>query len=278
MPPNSRYGIAEWFGEPLAWMSPARRRELARAALGETDAPICPFQSGGKQCTKKGGVCSIRAGSDPVVITCPQRFDQSGFLLRWLAKIVGFRDVFFAREVPFMRSTNTDREAGRIDLVASQDGGATHWFGLEVQAVYFSGSGMSGDFRALRDHAGLELPAPTAVRRPDWRSSSAKRLMPQLQVKVPTLRRWGKKLAVAVDRPFFDSIGGPSASPSKDLNDGDIIWLVPKMNDNYLLDEDHWEVLSLEVSSNKLLSAATVSRDDFEAALRAKLRPLGNAP
>jgi len=30
--------------------------------------------------------------------------------------------------------------------------------------------------------------------------------MPQLQVKVPTLRRWASKLAVAVDRPFFEDL------------------------------------------------------------------------
>ena len=73
-------------------------------------------------------------------------------------------------------------------------------------------------------------------------------------------------------------IEAPSAEPSQDLNDGDIIWLVPKMSGNYRLEPDYWEVLSLEVSSDKLLSAETVRRPDFEAALRLKLQPLGDAP
>ena len=134
------------------------------------------------------------------------------------------------------------------------------------------------DAGRLRDTAGQygrEAPEPTAVLRPDWRSSSAKRLMPQLQVKGPTLRRWGTKLAVAVDRPFFEAVGGPSDEPSRDLNDGDIVWLVPRITDDYRLVENHWEVLSLEESSDKLLSAETVKRHEFEDALRTKLQRIG---
>ena len=157
-------------------------------------------------------------------------------------------------------------------MVIARDGGASSWFGLEIQAVYFSGKGMTADFELLRYNTEKKAPEPTARRRPDWRSSSAKRLMPQLQVKGPTLRRWSTKLAVAVDRPFFNAIGGPSSAPSQDLNDGSIIWLVPRIADDCQLVEDHWEVLSLEASCDKLLSAETVKRKEFEDALRAKLQ------
>ena len=276
MPPKPRYGIAEWFGEPFDRMGSTRRRELAHAALRKADAPACPFDASGKACLKKGGVCSIRAGSGPVVITCPQRFDQGGILPRWLARIVGFQDVYLAREVPIMRAPDTGREAGRIDFVVSRDGDASRWFGLEVQAVYFQGDAMGPEFEALLTNDVPGVPEPVGKRRPDWRSSSAKRLMPQLQVKAPTLIRWGSKLAVAVDEPFFDHMGGPSAEPAQDLNDGDIVWLVPRMSGNYRLEPGHWEVLSLELSCKKLLSAETMRRPDFEAALRSKLQPLGD--
>ena len=156
-----------------------------------------------------------------------------------------------------MRSPATGRAAGRIDLVIAQDGDASAWFGLEVQAVYFSGKGMQADFELLLTSDGKKPPKPTAIRRPDWRSSSAKRLMPQLQVKGPTLRRWGTKLAVAVDLPFFEAIGGPTPTPSRDLNDGDIVWLVPHIDPDHRLTTHHWEVLSLEASCEKLLSAET---------------------
>lgn len=273
---TARYGIAEWFGRPFQGLSAACRQAFARAALGDAAPPACPFQRGRPACGKVGGVCSIQAGPKGApVITCPHRFDEADLLPRWLAQTVSFRSVYLASEVLFMRSPSTGRAAGRIDLVVAKDGDASAWFGLEVQAVYFSGKGMRSDFALLLTDDGKNPPGPTALRRPDWRSSSAKRLMPQLQVKGPTLRRWGTKLAVAVDRPFFDAIGGPSSAPSQDLNDGDIVWLVPQIDSDFRLTTHHWEVLSLEASCEKLLSAETVKRQEFEQALRAKLELIG---
>ncbi len=216
----------------------------------------------------------MRFGTESPVIMCPRRFDQRQMLPLWLGEIVGFKNIYLAREVPFMRSAATGRAAGRIDMVIAGDETAETWFGLEIQAVYFSGHKMESDFVRLSRDANITLPETAVNRRPDWRSSSAKRLMPQLQVKCPTLRRWGTKLAVAVDFPFFEAIGGPSANPSHDLDDGDIVWLVPKMSDSFQLERCHWEVLSLEASSDKLLSAETVKRSEFESALRSKLKPI----
>lgn len=200
-------------------------------------------------------------------------------MVHWLAEIVGFapEEAMVAREVPFMEGTETKKAAGKIDLVvAKTTNGGLLWHGLEIQAVYFSGQGMQSEFASMSD-AHPTPPFPTAVRRPDWRSSSAKRLMPQLQIKAPTLRRWGSKIAVAVDRPFFDAIGGPSQNPSQDLNDGDVIWLAPELSDEggrYRLSRGHWEVLTLEQSSEKLLAARTVRREAFEQTLLGKLEPL----
>ena len=268
---TNSFGIAEWFGSPFARLTAAKRQELARAALEQVPAPPCPFQRDKPPCSKRGGVCSIQSGDAPPVITCPSRFEEHDLIPRWLARIVGFPDIYLATEVPFMRSPTTGRAAGRIDLVIARDRVASAWFGLEVQAVYFSGGRMDTDFEQLLTNTDEVPPAPTARRRPDWRSSSAKRLMPQLQVKAPTLRQWSTKLAVAVDMPFFDAIGGPSSAPSQDLNDGDIVWLIPRIDSDYRLVEHHWEVLSLEASSEKLLSAETVRRHEFEDILRTKL-------
>lgn len=272
------YGIAEWFGEPFETMQPARRQALARAALQDDPAPSCPFQGGNPPCGKRGGVCSIRMPDEPPVITCPRRFEEGDLIPKWLARIVGFPEVYLAREVAFMRSPVTGKPAGKIDLVVAQDSTASSWFGLEIQAVYFSGKAMASDFELLATNNNAQPPGPTQVRRPDWRSSSAKRLMPQLRVKAPTLIRWNSKLAVAVDMPFFDAIGGPSDSPSHDLNDGDIVWLVPRVSTGFRLEEHHWEVLSLDESSRKLLAAQTVKRGEFEATLRKKLQRIGATP
>ena len=53
-----------------------------------------------------------------------------------------------------------------------------------------------------------------------------------------------------------------------------MLWLVPELRGGRLV-RGHWEVLTLEDSGNKLLAARTVTRRDFESALRAKLRPIG---
>ena len=88
------------------------------------------------------------------------------------------------------------------------------------------------------------------------------------------LRRWLTKLAVAVDLPFLNAIGGARENPSHDLNEGDIIWLVPQVFEQYQLEAIHWEVLSLEESSEKLINAETIKRHEFEEALRNRLHPL----
>jgi len=290
-----RYGIAEWYGHPFLSVAPRERRELARTALKETGAnpvPPCPFQRSIRRCGKPGGVCALQhyeAGADgriaaprgtPVAV-CPNRFEQDRMLISWLAEIVGFPadGLSAAREVPFMKSPTTEKPAGLIDIVVARDAaGALRWYGLEIQAVYFSGKGMASMFRALRDDFHGMPPFPDSVRRPDWRSSSAKRLMPQLQIKGPTLRRWASKVAVAVDRPFFDSLGGVSPSPTQDLDAGDVIWMVPELvreaDGSIRLHRYHWEVLTLEDSDRKLLAADTISRADFEKTLRAKLVPV----
>ena len=288
-----RYGIGEWFGKPLDALTPRQRQELAQAALGANPPLRCPFQEHQPPCRKAGGVCSIqryvKGENDRIgaleaspVIVCPARFEQDREIIRWLAEIVGFPldQTMLAREIPFMQSVSTNKPAGKIDLIIGRIAAdQLAWYGLEIQAVYFSGRGMESQFAILRDDDNPIAPFPDAVRRPDWRSSGAKRLMPQLQIKAPTVRRWQTKIAVAVDMPFFESIGGPSPNPSQDINDGDIIWLVPELvrdaaDGGYQLARRHWEVLTLEASTDKLLAARTISRDAFEEVLLNKLAPL----
>lgn len=281
-----RYGIAEWYGRSFPALTPEKRQTLAISALGEAEPPLCPFRP--MFCTKKGGVCSIQPyreteegrlgrSEGPPAIVCPSRFEENDLVVRWLAEIVGFHphDAMIAREIPFMKSATTGKAAGKIDLVIATDPGRNRfrWFGLEIQAVYFSGKGMSAEFAKLRDDPHPVPPFPLETRRPDWRSSSAKRLMPQLQVKGPTLRRWHSKIAVAIDAPFFADIGGPSLQPSHDLDTGDVVWLIPELRDGSLV-RGHWEVLTLEDSSRKLLNANPMSRKAFENVLRSKLTPL----
>lgn len=281
--PSHRYGIAEWYGQPYIDLSPARRSGFASLALGDTRSqPPCPFQDGQPPCSRSGGVCSIqryaaadgRIGSPdgPPVSTCPRRFEESQLLVHWLAEIAGFdgSEAMVAREVPFMRFAEPT-----LNLVLARTAnGWLNWHALDVQSASISGAGMYSQFEALRDDRHARAPFPDADRQPDWASVRAMLL---LKTGVKTrLLRWSQQIAVAVDRPFFDAIGGPSPSFSRDLGDGDIVWLVPEIartDAGFALARGHWEVLTLEASGEKLLAAETVKREAFEEALRARLKP-----
>ena len=86
-------------------------------------------------------------------------------------------------------------------VLVSVSGQGLKWCALEMQAVYFSGKSMENDFKDMRQWEGPGIPFPKVQRRPDFRSSGPKRLMPQLQIKVPTISRWGKKMAVVLEKP-----------------------------------------------------------------------------
>src|SRR5579859_5370589 len=137
----------------------------------------------------------------------PLHIGQIGFLDRLPSEVVVSKDV------------------GRIDnVLVVPDSQPMHWCAMEVQSVYFQGRAMRNDFELIASHKGPTLPFPKVIRRPDYRSSGPKRLMPQLQIKVPSLRRWGKKMAVVVDRPFFESLG--KMEEVKDVSSCDIAWFI----------------------------------------------------
>jgi hypothetical protein len=115
------------------------------------------------------------------------------------------------------------KPVGRIDTILVHPNEQQLWCALEIQAVYFSGKGMGTHLAQYKDPTTVPV-FPDKVRRPDFRSSGPKRLMPQLQTKVPTLRRWGKKMAVVIDKPFLNSLG--KLQRVKFVSNSDIVWFV----------------------------------------------------
>lgn len=230
-----RYGIAEIFGQDLTLLAAERISELAGAKSGSLP---CPFAADGRACRKRGGVCSLRLfeeGQDgtavpadaPVACVCPRRFEQGNEVTRWVGEtMLNSAEVVPLPELPFLKSsTGSSRSVGKIDLVlVLPDSVPLAWCALETQAVYFSGKAMASELRLLQAWRGPGLPFPTDVRRPDFRSSGPKRLMPQLQIKVPTLSRWGKKTAVVVDLAFWESMG--EMGEVRDISNCDIAWFV----------------------------------------------------
>ena len=221
------------------------------------------------------------AGAE-VCAVCPRRLYEDDLVVRWVGKeLLGTAEPLKIREVDFLQ-TKEGKAAGRIDMVLCDPrtlaSGDLRWCIVETQAVYFSGGKMGDEFQRILDAGGSFIPFPDKARRPDFRSSGAKRLQPQLEAKCPTLRSWGKKLAVVVDRPFFDSLS--PMDRALDNDDGEIIWFVVRYEargDRYALAKDKVVPVALDAARKGLQNADPVSKQDFEGMLRARIGPVGRA-
>jgi len=293
---RSRYSIGEWYGAGFETIRSAERFRLAKIEreLDAITGKPCPFQRDTK-CNKKGGVCSLRlyqqtgdgavAGNGPVITTCPQRFLQSDTIFRWVGENllqtpdpivlseVGFLDRLRPQETPEDDETDSRDFIGRIDNVLvhpSKD--PLDWCALELQAVYFSGKSMANEFKMLAETESDRLPYPAKHRRPDWRSSGPKRLLPQLQTKVPTIRTWGKKLAVVIDEAFFSSLVG--LERERHLSNAEIAWFIvayEPIPNGWKLVPREMVCTKLESSVKSLTGGVPLSKERFEQQLRFKL-------
>lgn len=112
-------------------------------------------------------------------------------------------------------------------LVAYDKAGHILEFGsLEVQAVYISGNVRNPFEYYIQDpieHAHMDWTKKRNYPRPDYLSSSRKRLAPQLIYKGGILHAWRKKMAVAVDSNFFKTLP-PMDQVS--ANEAEMAWLV----------------------------------------------------
>ena len=229
---RNRYSIGEWYGVGFDSLTPTERFTRAKIEY-EANAIIgspCPFQKDTK-CNKKGGVCSLRqyqqiadgpvSGIGPVITTCPQRFLEADAIFHWVGEtLLQTKTPIVLSEIGFLdrlrpEESQEDDEDDSRDFIGRIDNVLVHpsqkpmdWCALELQAVYFSGESMANEFKMLAQDETEALPFPAKPRRPDWRSSGPKRLLPQLQTKVPAIRTWGKKMAVVIDEAFFGSLVG----------------------------------------------------------------------
>lgn len=304
-PVNTRFGIGEWYGRLFHPLAIEERRELAARAQGRGEKPRCPFKPAVdgvlQPCTKKGGVCSLRLyekGEDGSAIpvegkgsalraVCPNRFRENDTVASWVGeKLLGTPSPLAVGEVGFLTSESVSDlsavddpieqdgdDVGRIDSVLMHPTLENFaWCAVELQAVYFSGPGMTSEFKQAETHAGEGVPFPTAIRRPDYRSSGPKRLMPQLQIKVPTLRRWGKKMAVVVDEAFFSALGRMDDVPEP--SNADIAWFIVKFEEKGATAElqcDRVQFTTLERAVEGLTAGRPVSLPEFERRIKQKL-------
>jgi hypothetical protein len=119
--------------------------------------------------------------------------------------------------------------AGNVDIVlcAYDNAGRVYDFGaLEVQAVYISGNVRNPFERYMEapsKNAGMDWTGEENYPRPDYLSSSRKRLAPQLIFKGGIIKAWGKKTAVALNKGFFKTL---PKLPEVPKADADIAWMI----------------------------------------------------
>ena len=220
-----RHPLAEVFGHiPTDFSEKAQRFRRNR---------LCPFNNKVPSCTKDKakdplGVCSVHAKDGPV-ITCPIRFREDWRIADDAASFF-FPDGASWTSLTEVRLADQDgKSAGNIDLVlvAYDRHGKVYDFGsLEIQAVYISGNVREPFAHYMVDsraNAEMDWTREPNYPRPDFLSSSRKRLAPQLMFKGGILHEWKKKMAIALDRPFFETL---SSLQEVDRDRAEVAWLI----------------------------------------------------
>lgn len=194
---------------------------------------LCPFNNKVPNCTKDKakdplGVCSIYHENHPV-ITCPIRFREDWIITDDAASFFFPEGTTWSSLTEVRLNDSNGKSAGNIDvvLVAYDADGKVYDFGaLEIQAVYISGN-VRDPFEYFmkepKTRASMDWSKEPNYPRPDYLSSSRKRLAPQLLFKGGILHGWSKKIAVALNKSFFDTLPNMKrVSRSK----ADLTWLI----------------------------------------------------
>jgi Restriction endonuclease NotI len=207
------------------------------AAVQDRIAKSCPFRNG--SCNKSSltdpiGICSFTDGNVATVV-CPNRFLESNRMFIDAGRLAfgGSNQITVHPELRILRIQEPSgriKKIGKVDfLLALHDafGKVIDFSALEVQAVYFSGKSIRP---ALDEFLRSGVLDKNGLRRPDFRSSAQKRLMPQLSIKVPVFRRWGKRFFVAVDESFFSNM--PLFRQVDEVENSELAWLVYPFSSN----------------------------------------------
>ena len=220
---------------PLAEVFGHLTTDFSERAIDYRQDRLCPFNHKVPNCTKDKaknplGVCSIFHNQSPV-ITCPIRFREDWLIVKDAA------DFFFHEGATWSSLTEVrlndayGKSAGNVDvvLVAYDEREHIYDFGaLEIQAVYISGN-VRDPFEyyiaSPERHKNMDWSNQNNYPRPDYLSSSRKRLAPQLIFKGGILNYWNKKIAVALNKGFYDTLP-ISSLDSVSKEEGEIGWFV----------------------------------------------------
>jgi hypothetical protein len=261
------------FQHPLAEVFGFSAKDQSPKAVRYRTNRLCPFNNKVPSCTKDKaknplGVCSINYNNNPV-ITCPVRFREDWLITDDAASFFFPKGTLWSSLTEVRLNDYYGKSAGNIDVVLAaydSSGKVTDFGALEIQAVYISGNIRDPFEFYMNDpeaNGSMDWTTKPNYPRPDFLSSSRKRLVPQLLFKGGILHSWKKKVAVAINKSFFDTL--PSLKRVS-ASEGDIAWflydLVPVLEENnirYRLQKI--EVVYTEFQSSMLTITTAVPGD-----------------
>ena len=226
---------------------------------------LCPYNNKVPNCTKDKannplGVCSVYHGNISV-ITCPIRFREHWIIVENAAKFAFGPNLKWTSISETKLLDANGQSAGNIDfvLVAYDDNGKLIDFvSLEVQGVYISGN-LRNPFEDYMQNPNENFEWQTGYNypKPDYLSSSRKRLIPQMLYKGGIFQAWKKKQAVALQKSFFETL---PTLPRTSKSNADIAWFL------YDLVED-------KKTKQKTLTLIETVYTEFEPALLKIITP-----
>lgn len=177
---------------------------------------LCPFNNKVPNCTKDKaknplGVCSV-SHEDGLAITCPVRFREDWIITDDAASFFFDKGTSWSSLTEVRLNDANGKSAGNIDvvLVAYDKKGKVFDFGaVEIQAVYISGNVRDPFEHYMKNpkaHAQMDWSTQPNYPRPDYLSSSRKRLAPQLLFKGGILHSWQEKTVVVLNKSFFETL------------------------------------------------------------------------
>lgn len=215
---NNDQPLAEVFGFPIG--------NQTERAIRYRENKLCPFNNRVSNCTKNSldfplGVCSLFHKGKPTII-CPIRFREDWKIISDAACFIFDEKSNWTHVGEVKLNDKFGKSAGNIDyvLVSYDDKGRVIDFGsLEVQAVYITGN-LTGPFTSYLEEPSPEFSWEQALKypKPDYLSSSRKRLVPQIIAKGSILKQWNKKQAIALQMSFYKTLP-PLPEVSKESSD-----------------------------------------------------------
>ncbi len=208
---------------------------MSPEAVRHRTKKLCPFNNKVPNCTKDKandplGTCSIFDTNGDVTITCPIRFREDWLIADAAAAFFFPPGASWTSLIEVRLDDADGQSAGNIDVVLvsyDQRGRVTDFGSVEVQAVYISGNVRRPFEYYMQDPATrynmVWRGAGVQVVRPDYLSSSRKRLAPQLLFKGGIMKAWNKRQVVVLHRSFYATL--PDL-PEVEPHEAEMAWLL----------------------------------------------------